>query len=157
MLASQLAAQMYTIRDYTKNRRGFWRNLCKNSALSAMRRFQLSAIAAMDSETPEVSAAQARQNARRQRPALCRHASELGKPVEPCGRRNRVSPDARLRLYRHRQPARTLPGTGRGGLSAVCTGRHSGHRAIESSGHPVGLPQPRIRVYARGNGAANLL
>ena len=60
MLASQLAAQMYTIRDYTKTAGDLAQSLQKLRAIG-YEAVQLSAIGAMDSETPEVSAAQARQ------------------------------------------------------------------------------------------------
>lgn len=59
MLASQLAAQMYTIRDYTKTAGDLARSLEKLRAIG-YEAVQLSAVGAMGSDAPEVSAAQAR-------------------------------------------------------------------------------------------------
>ena len=59
MLASQLAAQMYTIRDYTKTAKDLAQSLQKLRAIG-YQAVQLSAIGAMDSDAPEVSAQEAR-------------------------------------------------------------------------------------------------
>ena len=59
MLASQLAAQMYTIRDYTKTEADLADSLRKLAAIG-YQAVQLSAVGAMDGDTPVVSAALAR-------------------------------------------------------------------------------------------------
>jgi sugar phosphate isomerase/epimerase len=59
MLASQLAAQMYTIRDYTKTEADLAESLHKLTAIG-YQAVQLSAVGAMDGDAPAVSATLAR-------------------------------------------------------------------------------------------------
>lgn len=60
MLASQLAAQLYTVRDFTKTATDFQRTLGKIRGIGYPA-VQLSAVGAMNGEAPEVSADTARQ------------------------------------------------------------------------------------------------
>ena len=57
---SQLAAQLYTVRDYTRTAAGFAEALDKISKIG-YRAVQVSGVAAMAGDTPEVSAADAKQ------------------------------------------------------------------------------------------------
>lgn len=58
-MASKIAAQMYTVREFTKTAADFARSLEQIGKIG-YRAVQLSAIGCMNGETPEVSAAQAR-------------------------------------------------------------------------------------------------
>jgi sugar phosphate isomerase/epimerase len=57
--AAKLAVQMYTVRDFTKDAAGFTESVEKIAKIGYPA-VQLSAVGAMNGETPEVSAAQAR-------------------------------------------------------------------------------------------------
>jgi len=59
-LTPQLAAQLYTVRDFTKTAADFQRTLEKIRAIG-YRAVQISAVGAMSGDTPEVSATDARQ------------------------------------------------------------------------------------------------
>jgi sugar phosphate isomerase/epimerase len=58
-MSSQLAVQMYTLRDYLKTRQGLEESLAKVSTIG-YRAVQLSAVGAMNGDHPEVTAAEAR-------------------------------------------------------------------------------------------------
>src|SRR5262245_39159665 len=58
-MTDKLAVQMYTVRDYTKTAADLAESLRKIAAIG-YRAVQLSAVGAMEGETPEVSAAEAR-------------------------------------------------------------------------------------------------
>ncbi len=135
---SQLAAQMYTIRDFTTTAAGLAESLAKIREIGYPA-VQLSGVGAMGGETPEVSAETAR-----------RMLDDNGlKCIATHRGWDSLAQDTPREMAFHHTLGcdfaaigslpQSLRGKGGGGLRRVCAGRRAGHPSIERGRNPLRL------------------